>query len=288
MRMCASPRIESLGPHDHACWTYGSDEEYRAGIASYVGAGLVREERVVVLSARDRPPADHLAAAGIPVAAAVHSGQLVLGIAEDEYLADGRFDADDRLRRLAVAHGAALDDGFTGLRVAAEVSWLLDHPSALDTWPAYEVRADVLAAAMQVTGVCAYDGRRWPDHELALLESLHGVTVRAGSPPPERATGFHLYGQRDGSIRLHGELDATHGEDVRLLLDAAAESSSAPVLDLAGLDFVDVAGARAIALACRAIVGRHGRATIRGASPVFRRVWALAEFDRAEPSIAVE
>jgi anti-anti-sigma factor len=286
--MGPSPRIDGLGVHDHACWFYGSDEEYRAGIAAYVGAGLVREERVVILSARDRPPAEHLTEAGIPVAAAVDSGQLMLGIAEDGYLSDGHFDADDRLRRFTAAIDAALDDGFTGLRVAGEVSWLLDHPSALSIWPAYEVRADLIVAAMPVTAVCAYDRRRWPGEELALLESLHRVTVRAGISPSERPTGFHLHGQRDGSIRLHGELDATYGEDVRVLLGAAAECSSAPVLDLAGLDFVDVAGARAIALACRTMVGRHGRVTIRGASPTFRRVWSLAEFDRAEPAIAVE
>jgi anti-anti-sigma factor len=67
----------------------------------------------------------------------------------------------------------------------------------------------------------------------------------------------------------------------------AARRSRSGVLDVTELDFVDVAGMRAIARACQTLVHHAGQARIRGASPTFRRIWRLAEFDRVESFIEV-
>lgn len=99
--------------------------------------------------------------------------------------------------------------------------------------------------------------------------------------------GFRLYGRRDGSIRLHGELDMTHADKVGEVLSTAGQSG-ATVLDLSGLEFVDVAGMRTIAQACEVIARSGGTSTIRGASETFRRMWRLAGFDHVEHPIAVD
>jgi anti-anti-sigma factor len=279
-----SPRIEDLDLHDHVCWVYASEEEHRAVLASYLTAGLARDERVVFFGAPT--VADYLSEAGVPVDELAEGGQLVLAPAEEEYLVDGRFDPDERLRGYAAAVQVALDEGFTGLRVAAETSWLLGCPTAQRVWPGYEFRADLLAVELPLTGLCAYDARHWPPEDLALLKSLHSLTVPAR--PGDVDTGFRLYGQRDGSIRLRGELDFVYAGQVRELLKAGAAESLAPVLDVTGLTFVDVAGMRAIGLTCQEMARKRRQATIRGASSLFRRVWQAAGFDRIDPAIVLD
>lgn len=284
----ASPRVQDLALHDHVCWVYSTDAEYRTVLTSYLSDGLRRGERVMYLRAPDEDGeliAEYLTTAGIPVAGKVASGQLVLAAAESEYLVGGQLDPDERLRGYGAAVSTAIDDGFHGLRVAADVSWLLDLPEIRAAWTSYEFRADLLAADLPITGLCAYGGRRCRPGDLALVESLHRCVMRGGPAGPD--SGFRLHGQLDGSVRLRGELDLRYAGQVGELLSGAATSRAA-VLDLTDLEFVDMAAMRGIALACEAMIDAHGGATIRGASPMFRRVWHMGAFDRAVPAIVME
>jgi anti-anti-sigma factor len=128
-----------------------------------------------------------------------------------------------------------------------------------------------------------YDPQDWSATDLALVQSLHSHRVT----DPAETTGFRLYGQRDGSIRLRGELDATHADKVGDVLRIAGHSG-ATVLDLTGLEFADVAAMRVIAETCQVIARSGGTATIRGASETFRRMWRLARFHHVTHAIATE
>ena len=282
----AQTRGTDLDPHDHACWVFTSEREHRRVVTSFLTAGLARGERVVFLGSpgeRVRLVDDYLDEAGVEVETLRASGQLVTGVAEDEYLGDGEFDADARLRRYASGARAAVADGYTGLRVATEVSWLHGCPTARHDWPSFELRADLLAATLPFTALCAYDGRHWRPDELAVLRSLHG---RCLGPHADTA-GFRLYGQRDGSLRLRGELDLAHAERVRSLLLSAVDGGGCRVLDITGLTFIDATGLRSVAAAGRLMVRQHGAATIRGSSAFFQRIWTLSGLDRLEPAIKV-
>lgn len=279
---------EELELHDHACWVYTSDEEHRRILTTYLTAGLARGERVLFLaSPAERMPLvlEYLADAGQPVDDLRARGQLVLGVAEEAYLVDGHFDGDDRLRSYAAQVRAAVADGYAGLRVAAEVSWLHGCPAAQHAWPGYELKADLLATQLPFTALCAYDGRQWSVDELALIESFHQVNMRAEAAPP--VAGFRVYAAPDGVLRLDGELDFAHSDRLSAALATAALAAERPVLDVSGLAFVDLAGMRAILTACQQVADARGPVTIRGASRTFRRIWQLGAFDTATHGVTV-
>jgi anti-anti-sigma factor len=287
--MDVSSALDGLDLHEHACWSYTSDGAHRSLLTSYLTAGLARNERVLFFGyplERCATVADDLLAAGVPVAELTARGQLALAPATDQYIVDGRFDPDQRIQAYAAEVLAAVDAGYRGLRVAAEVPWLRPVPAGWQHWSEYELRADVLASRLPFSALCAYNARLWPAEELAVLAAVHGIS--AADAPPEAGTGFRLYAQRDGSVGLAGELDITHAGRVRELLVAAAGDSATPVLDVAGLEFVDVAGLRAVLAACQTMARTHGRTTIRGASRAFRRVWDLLDLDRLERAIVME
>lgn len=280
--------VEDLDLHDHACWVSDAPAERRPRLTRFLSIGLARGERVGFYGASPEhcaTAAADLAGAGVAVGELTARGQLIFGSAEAEYVGAAAFDPQRRLAGDAAAVQASLDSGYGGLRVAADVGWLQRHPAARTAWPGYELGADLLAAELPFTALCMYERQAWQPRRLALLEALH--SHHAHDAARAVTAGFRVHGLRDGAIRLSGELDLIYAADVEQALAVAAQRCRAGVLDVTDLGFADVAGMRAIARACQTLLRHAGRATVRGASPTFRRYWRLAGFDRVEPLIEV-
>jgi anti-anti-sigma factor len=272
--------VSDLTVHDHLCFVYRRDAEARQGLLDFAVAGLARRERVQVHVQPGAPGAmlqDDLRAAGLPVDDLVETGMLVVGPARETRPADAgvlvdAFAADTR---------AALADGLTGLRVYVETRSVLGRPRTRAGWPEYEVRADLLAKQLPITVVCAYDMREWTPGDLALAETVH--TRRS------RDTGaFRMHAGRDGTLRLSGEIDLLSAEQVYRLLVETAPSRPTAVLDVSGVSFVDISGARSIGTACEAIAGRHGPTRLRAAPPLLRKIWETATWSAFFPSVRLE
>src|ERR671919_730570 len=116
--------------------------------------------------------ADHdilptLAGSGIDVDRAIGRGALVC-LPADGYRRPGEFDPASMLEHLDTAVARARADGFTGVRIVAEMSWALTagvEPRALLE---YERLANVsFFPRTSCTALCAYNQRRFPP---ALLE----------------------------------------------------------------------------------------------------------------------
>jgi anti-anti-sigma factor len=89
----------------------------------------------------------------------------------------------------------------------------------------------------------------------------------------------HLSG-RGPSLSLHGEVDVTQADDLlRALVDVARETPGEVVLDLSGLRFLDVAGARALARATRLLRGADVQLRLVGAPRTPARCLALFGLD---------
>lgn len=82
-----------------------------------------------------------------------------------------------------------------------------------------------------------------------------------------------------GGITLTGVLDTFCSDDARTRLSDAVGRAVTPVIDVSGLEFVDVAGMRAVAAAAQTLADRHDGARIDGASTHFRKVWCLLGYD---------
>jgi anti-anti-sigma factor len=265
---------------DHVCWTYASDAERREVLVEFLGEGLAAAEKVVCLVRRGTEPdvADIVAAAGYDARDLLAGGRLVVAAAEDAYLQDGTFDPAACIRSYEAFVREAVAEGFTGIRVFGEVGWLLRLPEAREAWASYEFQAGALAARLPVVALCGYDERECDQAALELVAAIHTSTLSADSrrqPPP-----FHVRAGADGSVVLDGEVDYFSADDVRALILGSADETGEVVIDVSHLRFVDVAGMSAIVAATRDVRGRHGVAEVRGASPMFRRMWSHLGYDR--------
>lgn len=277
--------LENAGAAGHACWTSGSSGGYRDAIAAYLAEGVELGQRLVFYgSTRDDVDGlrEALAASGQDADRLVGEERMVVGTAAEAYRAGEAFDPDASIARYRARVREALEDGFSGLRVAAETDWLVEDPEARRMWPIYEFRAELLAAELPFAALCCYEAEIWGSRELELIRAVHSTELDGdGSPEPV----FRLLGLASGGIGLEGEVDLACAEEVESLLQVGARTGREPLIDLSGLRFADVAATRAVATAAQEMAAGRGRVEIRGASPTFRRVWSLLGFDVPDGSV---
>lgn len=274
--MLAVRTVPDLTVHDHLCFVHDGDAEARRNLVEYAVAGLARRERVCVCAAASID--GDLRAYGLPVSDLVDSGKLVIDSAERAPLAGGIADPGRRLAAYADAAGSALAEGFTGLRVYVETHFLRESPAA---WPGYELRVDLLAKQLPVTAVCAYDARVWNRRDLLLAETIHTRRSRGHST-------YRLCAGRDGTLWLSGEVDFLAADQLYRLLVGVVPDWPTAVLDVSGLGFVDVQGARSLGTACEEIAGRRGPTTLRGGTPLLRGMWEPADWSELFPNVLLE
>jgi len=109
----------------------------------------------------------------------------------------------------------------------------------------YERLVDAMIDTVAMTGLCLYDASLG-EHVLGPVAVLHPGQHLGG-----REALAHLSG-RGPWLSLHGEVDVTEADDLfRALVDIACAAPGEVVLDLADLEFLDIAGARMLARATR-------------------------------------
>jgi anti-anti-sigma factor len=93
---------------------------------------------------------------------------------------------------------------------------------------------------------------------------------------------FSLEPSADGTLALKGEVDVASADALAAALRASARDPW--VVDVAGLDFLDVAGMRAIALTSE----RAGVPLQLVGTPAWlTRLWQVAGFHRAAPAVVL-
>jgi anti-anti-sigma regulatory factor len=262
-----------LGLHGHACWTFESDEEFRAGVFEflvdglelgqrllYVGPGGVRKLRSDV---EDIPGLESLLA----------DGTMRIMPLEAAYALDRPIDPVQQLTMYAAQTETALADGFTGLRVAADGTPLVSNPEFWDAHLHWESVADRYCSKNPLAGLCCYDRRALPDTIVNDVGCMHRATHG-----PREIAPFRLYAGREG-LALAGEVDSFGASALRRLLRLASPTEGPLVLELDELEFIDHHGVLAIAEHAEELT-RTGRwMSVRGAPPSFDRLSELMRVD---------
>jgi hypothetical protein len=264
---------------EHACCRCAVAEDRARLTAAFIGAGLARGHKVVYLC-----PGDDLESTAADVTAeipeagpALASGQLEVQDAELAYTPDGCFDLE---RMLASAHEhlrRALREGYPALAVTGDMSWALGEAPGCERLGEYERRLGEVMDGESIMVLCQYDHGRFASGVLSDMATVHAVDV---SPELASIGGVrYLAAARADAgrtLRLAGELDFVCADALGSVLDGHFGGDLH--LDLADLEFVDVAGMRAL----RGSRGRH--LTIDGASEAVRQILALLAWD-TDPAI---
>ncbi|MFI1994491.1 MEDS domain-containing protein [Actinoplanes sp. NPDC020271] len=226
-----------LGRHDHVGWAFARSADFRAVAGQFLDDGLASQERVL-----------YVAGPGTPAPAvlddAVADGRAEVASVAELYGADRPVEPERQVSTFAAEVERALADGWTGLRVAADITSLVRTERQRAAWIRYEHLVDAFIAATPLAGLCGFDRRVLGEAALAEVSCLHPALTPDSSDfrlytTPDPDTGFALAGEIDPGNR-------------RTLETVLREAHPAPrdgriTVDVTALTFVDHHGLAALA-----------------------------------------
>jgi len=239
--------VDGLRPGDHACLTFSDADERLDIVAAFVRDGLAASQRVLCYVESSTPTAFsvELAERGLPVDASVASGQLVVAGSGEHFLAGGAFGVDRMLGLLESELRAAHGDGYSGLRLTADMCWALRPAAGVEQLIAYENQMAQLLTAASALAVCQYDRERFDTVTLASVTAAHGQAVAAVTYHDDAMLRICRQYAPAG-IRIAGELDFRHLPALARALTEALGLDRVIHVNLRQLRFIDGAAGAAI------------------------------------------
>ncbi|HEY3356784.1 MAG TPA: MEDS domain-containing protein [Polyangia bacterium] len=175
--------VADLGPGDHLCGLYETDDEHRELLGALLRAGLARGDRIVFIA----EPAVVEAMGGPLRAAAAAAGRgrasVVLVTPREACLSHGVFTREALTAFLARETARARGEGHAGLCAVVDMSWALGPVPEADRLMELEARLTEHLAGSACLLACQYDRRRFPPPLL-----LHALATH-----PRAAVGARVY-----------------------------------------------------------------------------------------------
>ena len=174
--------VEGLGFHDHLCLIYETPEEQFAAIVPFVRIGLERGERCVYV-ADDNTSEEVLAQikkGGVDTARALEAGSLSVITKKEAYLKQGYFDPDWMIRFLKEATDATRAEGYAGLRVTGEMTWMLGGDPGSDRLIEYEAKLNYFFPKNDVLAICQYNIGRFSPQIIMDVIRTHPLVIYRG------------------------------------------------------------------------------------------------------------
>lgn len=147
--------------------------------------------------------------------AALPPGEAEAGLFR-EYLASGRPDAAAVAAAIREQASAALASGYAGIRLVADMDWLLPARPSPGEITAYETRIDRVIAEAGAVVACAYRRSSFPRGALDGALAVH-LVIRGRHASPQ----FRFTCSRPGQWRLSGEIDISVTEVLAAAFRAA-------------------------------------------------------------------
>ena len=258
------PRL-TLTPGTHVCFVVDDGTDYRAVAAAVLDDGAARGEKLFAFGPESAADLAALSARG--------------AIAVDPrtaFLDGGPLDPDRMFAMFRDQAARARTEGYAGLRVVADMDWLLPAEPATADIVAYEALLDRVVAELDATVVCAYRTASFDAGVISATRCVHPAELGADDEPQ-----FRFLAAADDSWRLSGEVDLAVATAFTAAMRAVNASGYCSV-DIGDLQFVDVAGMRAIAEASRQ---ESSTVVFRRASATLRHCWRVGRFDELAPLV---
>lgn len=172
----ARNEVSQFNHGDHICFVYRSEAALLDLLARYVTEGLGRGEQCVCVESIQvkEKLCDHLRLLGIDIESEIALGSLTF-LSEDEvYFREGKFDPDGLVKQLSDSIDRALNCGFTGFRIAGEISRAARDLSIQKQVIEYESRVEEYFVGKKAIGFCHYRDDAFPQEMLDSVIDAHG------------------------------------------------------------------------------------------------------------------
>jgi signal transduction histidine kinase len=171
--------LTEMGPGDHVCWVYETDEQFRAMITPFLCQGLEQDEKVIYIvdDVSAERVLSYLRDEGVVVESHISTGQLeILGI-EETYMRTGVFEPDDMIKLLRTETESALARSYSALRVISEMSWICRRLPKLEGLIEYEAKLTDFIQSSKCLAICQYNMRIFDPAILLDVLCTHPVCV---------------------------------------------------------------------------------------------------------------
>lgn len=169
--------FDNLTKGSHICYFYLNSEELSHLVITYFQAGLANNEKCLWICAEplDAKTATHLLRVHYPeLDRYLERGQLVVMDYDRLYVANGQeFDVPTVLNRWAAEASHAITQGFDGLRVAGDLSWL----KSIQALKAYEERFCTFSLQTPIVALCCYPLARMNHVDILDISYVHHFVV---------------------------------------------------------------------------------------------------------------
>ncbi|WP_207586442.1 MEDS domain-containing protein [Halomontanus rarus] len=179
--------VEGLDGHestDHLALIYESRDEQLAVAIPFVRDGLENGERCLYI-ADDNTKAEILtamSAAGIDADAALESGALSIHTKRDTYVRDGSFDPQNMIEFIdGVITEATELDGYPGLRITGEMTWILGTDVDSSSLIEYEGRLNDFIPEKECIALCQYNRERFDPNVIRDILRTHPHLIYGGA-----------------------------------------------------------------------------------------------------------
>lgn len=254
--------LRDLAGPGHVCWTVRDPDTYVAQAAEFLACAP---------SARQKPFA--FGPEGSPALEALRPLVAAAADPRHAFLGGGPLEPDLMFAMFDEQSALARAEGFGGLRLVADMDWLLGADPTAEEVVAFELLLDREARRLDATIVCAYRDTAFDADTIAGVRCVHPIGVDDLEPPQ------FVLAATDGGWRLTGEVDLAVASTFGTAIATAVGAGSC-TLDLSELRFIDVAGMRELAAAAR-----DRAVTVVGAPPLLRRCWDAAGFAAVAPAV---
>ncbi|MGW0163050.1 MEDS domain-containing protein [Mycobacterium sp. NPDC003323] len=242
--------VEGYGRHDHLCFAFGDAAEFASQARDFLADGLAQGLQVqYVFDGTNR----HGPSTGTSTVATRNWLLDELAPRRDDavkvtsigstYGIGHVVSADEQIAVYAEATAAALESGFSGFRVAADVTALVQTAEQLSAFAHYEHLIDRYMSRHPMSALCAYDRTVLGARGVAQVGCMHPVSNA------DTMFRWHAAGtlHNDSSPRretvalaLTGEIDRSAHDLFEAALNRTDIDRGQPVVvDAAGLTFVD-------------------------------------------------
>lgn len=232
--------FEALESGKHLCCLYKSKKEQFSVLIPFILTGLENNEKCIYI-VDENTKKDIIHALKNVVNLEDISNQVELLTKKDAYLKEGYFDPDKMIELLKQNEEKAHQDGYKGLRVTGEMTWIFAELPGVERLIEYEAKLNDFFPNSTCTALCQYNEKRFDPEILLDIIRTHPAIVIYGNlyenphyvPPDEffaRMKGevsWKTYERaRDDIInRKKMENKAKKGErEKKLILDSITES----------------------------------------------------------------
>ena len=165
--------------HDHLCLIYESPEEQLGAAIPYVAQGIAKGERVIYVTDETSIDTicDAVQARGVDVRGALSGGALEFVTSRDAYLRDGYFTPEGMIAHLSEHEQRAKADGFSALRVTAEMTWALGNEEGVERILEYESLVNRFFQKRESSAICQYNRQRFPAKIIRGIIHTHPLVV---------------------------------------------------------------------------------------------------------------